>query len=420
MLWCCASSSFAEDVSEYRACRVTSDGHEVEAGDEVIVELGNSDIRPEQVLQRAHSAGATVLCCARAQISTLFGGRRRRPSAAATGSWREKHAPETIGSAPALQEALEVAERVARFDCSVLITGESGTGKELLARAIHRGSPRCKAPFVPVNCPAIPKELVESELFGHAKGAFTGAVNAREGRFSAADGGTIFLDEIGEMDLEVQSKLLRTLQDFEITPVGEARSHRVDVRVIAATNRDLETMSEDGSFRLDLLFRLNVVQIHLPPLRERSGDIGLLLEHHLDETAERLQVERPLITAEVEALLAKHSWRGNIRQLRNLAERLVILCGGRAVQPKDLPASVRRSPEAGSERDAVTHDFGLKLEDGVDLRQALQDLENQLIREAVRATSGNKNQAAKLLGLNRTTLVEKLRRQPELAELAVA
>lgn len=327
--------------------------------------------------------------------------------------WRSKYAPEIIGESNALIEALEMAERVSKFDCPVLITGESGTGKELLAHAIHRASKRSEHAFIAVNCPAIPKDLVESELFGHAKGAFTGAVNAREGRFSAANRGTLFLDEIGEMTLDVQSKMLRTLQDFHITPVGEAKSKKVDVRIIAATNRDLEVMSESGEFRLDLFFRLNVVQIHLPSLAERRSDIQSLFIHHLDVISERLGVEKPSISSEIWATLSQAKWAGNIRQLRNLAERLVIMRGGLDVRMNDLPPSVKQ--KAPAERQGE-HGLSLVLpNEGIDLKKTLREVESGMIKQALLAAAGNRNQAAKMLGLNRTTLVEKLRKQPELA-----
>jgi DNA-binding NtrC family response regulator len=277
---------------------------------------------------------------------------------------------------------------------------------------------------------------VESELFGHAKGAFTGAVNARRGRrFVAADGGTLFLDEIGEMDLEVQRKLLRVLQDFSVTPVGESRARTVDVRIVAATNQDLDAMSERGAFRLDLLYRLNVVQIHLPPLRERRADIVELFDHHLADAANRLGAPAPTIDGEIRATLASAGWPGNIRQLRNIAERLVILRAGRPVRGQDLPQSIRAAagaevvsisaaaaqdgPAQRDEAASVARERGVESfelpETGVDLRATLQQLEARLIRQAILATSGNRNQAARLLGLNRTTLVEKLRKQPELA-----
>ena len=320
--------------------------------------------------------------------------------------WRAQHAPEIIGDSPALASALELARRAARFDCPILITGESGTGKELLARALHRSSERCEKSLVPVNCPAIPKELVESELFGHAKGAFTGATNARIGRFDAANGGTLFLDEIGEMDMSMQAKLLRVLQDYQVTPVGEVRSHHVDVRIIAATNRDLDEEIEGGRFREDLFYRLTVLQIHLPPLRERREDVPALIEHLLATLSAERGVTPPALTPEAREALCSYDWPGNIRELRNIIDRLVILHSGRRLAKSDLPPKIQRpAPRAAS----GSLDMELP-SDGMDLRAELARLEESLIRQALLATAGNKNQAAQLLGLKRTTLVEKLRK----------
>jgi DNA-binding NtrC family response regulator len=324
--------------------------------------------------------------------------------------WRETCATEIIGEAPALLEALEMAQRAARFDCPILITGESGTGKELLARAIHRGSEREQRPMVPVNCPAIPRELVESELFGHSKGAFTGATAARVGRFDAADGGTLFLDEIGEMDLDVQSKLLRVLQDYEVTPVGEVRSHRVNVRIVAATNRDLDEEAESGRFREDLYYRLTVLQIHLPALRERREDIPALLEHLLATLSSERGVTPPTILPDARERLLSYDWPGNIRELRNVVDRMVILLAGRRVGAAQLPKKLQA--RRATRRDNGSFDVQLP-PDGLDLRSELARLEERLIRQALLATSGNKNQAAQLLGLKRTTLVEKLKKQPQ-------
>jgi DNA-binding NtrC family response regulator len=337
-------------------------------------------------------------------------------------TWRSRYGADIIGQSDALRSALEIASRAAEFDCPVLITGESGTGKELLARAIHLASDRAPAPMVPVNCPAIPSELVESELFGHSKGAFTGATAARVGRFAAADKGTLFLDEIGEMDLNIQSKLLRVLQDYQITPVGESRCQRVDVRIVAATNRDLEKEAEEGRFREDLLYRLNVLQIHLPALRERREDIQHLLTHFLESLSTQRNVTPPQLDEEVTELLLSYDWPGNIRQLRNIVERLVILRHGQKVRKSDLPPTLKKAKTA---KPSAASQLGSEMalpKSGIDLRQELQRIEDQLIRQALSATSGNKNQAARMLGLKRTTLVEKLRKNPVAfeAELAVA
>ncbi len=444
MLWCLGSADFLSEVESFSPLhQQTRDPRRAAAGDRLLVEIG-ADLDAQDIAD-ATRRGVTVMVCAQDQVSLLLASEAITsddPSAADDvdsvdlEAWRQEHAAEIIGRSAGLREALEMAERVSRFDCPVLITGESGTGKELIARAIHRASERRERAFVAVNCPAIPKDLVESELFGHAKGAFTGAVSAREGRFVAADGGTLFLDEIGEMDLEVQRKLLRVLQDFSVTPVGESRARTVDVRIVAATNQDLDAMSEKGEFRLDLLYRLNVVQIHLPPLRERTEDVGELFDHHLGEAASRLGAPAPVVDDEIRATLLRAPWPGNIRQLRNVAERLVVLRAGRAVRLQDLPATLRRGADvtpiaaarpvtpanAQVERAAVASasrsgdltEVELP-KDGVDLRATLQRLEARLIRQAILATSGNRNQAARLLGLNRTTLVEKLRKQPQLA-----
>ena len=292
-------------------------------------------------------------------------------------SWRTRFAFETVGQAPALLEALEIAAQAAGCDCPALITGESGTGKELLARALHRASPRKEAPFVAVNCPAIPRELVESELFGHAKGAFTGATTSRMGRFEAADTGTLFLDEIGEMAAGVQSKLLRVLQDYCVTRVGESRSHKVDVRVIAATNRDLEKMADSGEFRGDLFYCLNVIEIHLPPLRERGEDIDLLVDHFLAAISDKHKTRRPTLTPAAREILKSYHWPGNIRELRNVIERLVILRRGREAGPAHLPVAMR----ASSRHSASDPEIELP-PDGVDLKRVLQEVEDRLIRQA--------------------------------------
>jgi DNA-binding NtrC family response regulator len=346
------------------------------------------------------------------------------------GIWRREHAPDILGTSKPLLQYLAMAAQVADTDCPVLITGESGTGKELLARALHHASSRTQAPFVAVNCPAIPKELVESELFGHAKGAFTGATIDRMGRFEAANNGTLFLDEIGEMESSIQSKLLRVLQDFHISRVGESKSLRINVRVLAATNRDLQKMVATGSFRDDLFYRLNVIQIHIPPLRERKEDIPCLLDGFLASLSAQHRVSVPMLDDEVRQTLVDYRWPGNIRELRNLIERLVILRRGRDVSLKHLPIGITSHlsadvvgsnggssavPEAipaalASAEDALLEKLQLP-DQGVDMRDLLSRLEESLIKQALVATGGNKNKAAKILGLNRTTLVEKLRKR---------
>jgi DNA-binding NtrC family response regulator len=323
-------------------------------------------------------------------------------------AWRDKHAPWLLGSDPSMLPALALIAQVADTGCTVLITGASGTGKELAARSLHAGSGRKNKPFVPVNCAAIPANLVESELFGHAKGSFTGASSARTGRFAQADTGTIFLDEIGEMEIGVQAKLLRLIQDGELYPVGEETPTRIDVRILAATNRNLEREVAAGKFRADLYWRLNVIPVELPSLRERPGDIAPLAEHFLRRANDRHK--RAVVGFEPTALgaLEGYPWPGNIRELENLVERLVIVKGKGTITMTDLPQTVRTprdmTPGKGTPIPGLP-------EDGTDLRAMLEAVEDRMIGEALERTGGNKNRAAELLGLNRTTLVEKLRRK---------
>jgi sigma-54 specific flagellar transcriptional regulator A len=322
-----------------------------------------------------------------------------------------------IGKHPAIRGVLGVLKRVARSNCTVLVTGESGTGKELAVAALHDASSRAKGPLVSVNCGAIPENLIESELFGHARGAFTGAVAAHRGRVGAAEGGTLFLDEVGELPLAAQVKLLRLLQQREYSPVGDTRTIKCDLRIVAATNRDLEKEVAAGRFREDLFYRLNVVQVRLPPLRERTEDIELLAGFFLQAYREASGREdvTGFTPAALEALRA-HDWPGNIRAMENAVERAVLLCPGPLVDVEDLPQKVRRGRER---RDAT-----VALPDaGIDLRAAVSAFENRLICQALERTHGNKNRAAQLLGLNRTTLVEMLKRKhlaPEEAPAGLA
>jgi DNA-binding NtrC family response regulator len=311
-----------------------------------------------------------------------------------------------IGESPALLRVLEVVERVARTDATVLVTGETGTGKEVLARLIHGMSPRAGRPLVALNCGAIPEGLVESELFGHAKGAFTGAVEKRSGKFTQADGGTIFLDEIGELPLATQVKLLRVLQDREVTPVGSAESVPVDVRVVAATHRDLEAMAAGGQFRQDLFYRLDVVRIDMPSLRARREDIPLLAGHFLAIASARLKRNLSFAPETLEALM-RHDWPGNVRELENTVERMAILSPDDMIAPVHLPPRVQQASPvpAGVVKPSLP-------EEGIDLQEALDAIEERLIAEALRRADGNKTLAARLLGLNRTTLIEKLKRKP--------
>ncbi len=312
--------------------------------------------------------------------------------------------PEIVGTHSLIQKLHHLITKVSKTDSTVLITGESGTGKELVARKIHELSGRNDQPFVAVNCGTIPGDLLESEMFGHQKGSFTGAVGHRPGMFQLAHKGTMFLDEIGEMNPMMQVKLLRVLQDKEIRPVGADMPFRVDVRVIAATNKDLSAEVEAGRFREDLYYRLQVVPIPIPPLRERRSDIPTLIEHFL----ERHNDNRPYpisISEEAMVLLWEYDWPGNIRELENVIERLVILSDSPVVRPDALPANIRSFL---SEKKIPRPKLA---EEGMDLNAAVEEFENRIIDEALRRTKGNKQAAARLLGLKRTTLVAKLRRK---------
>src|SRR5262245_8986579 len=283
--------------------------------------------------------------------------------------------------------------------------GESGTGKELVARAIHAASPRADRPFIPVNCGAIPAELLESEMFGHERGAFTGAIGQRAGMFQLANGGTIFLDEVGEMSATLQVKLLRVLQDREVRPVGADRVLKVDVRVIAASNKELAAEVEAGNFREDLFYRLQVIPIVMPPLRERRSDIPLLVRHFLGKHSSKRVGRAAEITDEAVVHLWEYDWPGNVRELENLLERLVILSEDGRIDVEHLPPGIRSFI---SEKKIPRPTLG---EEGLDLNTAVEEFENRLIEEALRRTKGNKQAAARLLGLKRTTLVAKLRRR---------
>jgi DNA-binding NtrC family response regulator len=324
--------------------------------------------------------------------------------------WRAQYAPEVLGSDPSLLRVFHIIERVADSDCSVLITGESGTGKELIARAIHDVSDRRDQPFMAVNCAAIPETLLESELFGHTRGAFTGAQNARVGRFAAADGGTIFLDEIGEMPIGLQAKILRLLQEKEVTPLGESKSRKIDVRVVAATNKDLDEMVRTRSFREDLLYRLAVIPIELPALRERRSDIPELVRHFLRRCSERRSRKVSGIDPRAMELLVAYDWPGNVRQLENTIQRMVLLKGEGDLGIDDLPEKMRVAPpKAASKRSPW--DEPVLPQEGLDLREALESFESSLIRQALERVGWNKNRAAALLQMNRTTLVEKLKKK---------
>lgn len=301
-----------------------------------------------------------------------------------------------VGASKPMQELFKMIARAARSSSTVLITGESGTGKELVARSIHELSER-KGEFVPVNCAAIPTELIESELFGHTGQAFTGARQARAGLFEAADGGTIFLDEVGELPLVMQPKLLRVLQEGTIRRVGADQEKAVNVRVVAATNRNLETEVQDGRFREDLYWRLNVIHLDIPPLRERPFDIPLLVEHFLNKAAEVAGRASINVTPEALATLTAYSWPGNARELENAIERAVALAEGSNLTPEDLPERIRNSAQTSQ-----------LLAQARQQRMTLSELERAYIVETLRFTGGNKSRAAELLGCDRRTLHRKL------------
>ena len=304
-----------------------------------------------------------------------------------------------IGASRPMRELLDIISRAGRASSSnILITGESGTGKELVARAVHDASARSKNDFVAVNCAAIPSELVESELFGHTGQAFTGARAARAGLFEEASGGTLFLDEIGELPLNIQPKLLRVLQEGTIRRVGDSREKQVDVRVIAATNRDLEKAVANNEFREDLYWRVNVIHLHVPPLRERAFDIPLLVEHFLAKIAKKQTSVPHEIAPEALALLIAYSWQGNVRELENTIERAVALARGAVLSVEDLPARIR---DASGQTSAILAAAQSK-------RLTLDQLEQAYILEILRETGGNKSRAAEVLGLDRKTLYRKL------------
>ncbi|HNR50429.1 MAG: Transcriptional regulatory protein ZraR [Deltaproteobacteria bacterium ADurb.BinA179] len=312
-----------------------------------------------------------------------------------------------IGTSDRMQRVFSMIDKVASTDSTVLILGESGTGKELVARALHYNSPRAQNPFVPVNCGAIPEELLESELFGHEKGAFTGAFRARIGRFELAHSGSIFLDEVSEMSPNLQVKLLRVIQEREFERVGGVKSIRTDVRIIAATNKNLEEEVEQGRFREDLYYRLNVIPMNLPPLRERRDDIPLLVKHFLAKYGKEKNPSLTGFSRKAMNLLMQYKWPGNVRELENLVERLLVLCDGPEVDTCDLPDKILAG--AVQTTSAVPH-IDLP-ESGIDLSSAVSEFEKSIIIQALNRSNWVKNRAAKLLHVNRTTLVEKIKKQ---------
>lgn len=323
---------------------------------------------------------------------------------------------EIIGEAPAMQEVFRAIGRLSQSNITVLINGESGTGKELVAHALHKHSPRRDRPFIPLNMAAIPHDLIESELFGHEKGAFTGAAAARRGRFEQADGGTLFLDEIGDMPADAQTRLLRVLADSEFYRVGGHTAVKVDVRIIAATHQDLEKLVAEGRFREDLFHRLNVIRVHLPKLAERREDIPRLARHFLNMAAEELDVEPKVLATDTESYMCNLAWQGNVRQLENTCRWLTVMATGREVLIDDLPPELMLSSESET---AVAGDWELSLRNWADqqlglghrnlLDTAVPAFEKIMIETALKHTAGRRRDAAELLGWGRNTLTRKIK-----------
>lgn len=305
-----------------------------------------------------------------------------------------------IGQSPALEALIRSARVVAGTDVTVLIKGETGTGKEVLATAIQKDSPRANKPFITLNCAALPESLVESEIFGHKKGAFTGAVADKQGLFQAADGGTLFLDEINSLPLSIQSKLLRFLESGECMPVGGTKPYKVNVRVIAATNSDLNNLIASGEFRSDLYFRLNVVPLELPALHQRREDIDLLAKHFFAHFAAVHSLEMPTFSRQTLKALRTYPWPGNVRELRNLCERLCILLSGRIIEPENLPREFNRAIASTSSSEFILPEFGVQLD----------ALEADMIYQALVRTKGNRSKSARLLGISRDTLLYRIQK----------
>ncbi len=317
-----------------------------------------------------------------------------------------------VGDSPQVQEIFKIIDKVADSPSTVLITGESGTGKELIATALHDGSSRKDKPLIKISCAAIPKDLMESELFGYERGAFTGAVTSKPGRFELADGGTLFLDEIGEVPIEMQVKLLRVLQESEFERVGGIKTTRVDVRLIAATNRDLAAEVDAGRFRKDLFYRLNVVPLHLPPLRDRRTDVPSLARHFIDKYNKRLNKKIEGIADDALVMLQAYPWPGNIRELENMMERVLLFADGPRIEVKDLPEPVRTSLQSAvaqtTDTDTATLMVGeTPLKDFLKAKQA--EIEKAFIVQALAKTDGNVTHAARLLGISRKSLQTKMK-----------
>ena len=315
-----------------------------------------------------------------------------------------------VGESAAMRQVVDTVRLISQRRSTVLISGETGTGKEVLARAIHMASDRSRFPLVAVNCSALPENLLEAELFGHVRGAFTGAINQRVGRFEQAHRGTIFLDEVGDMPFELQAKLLRVLQEREVQRLGSSETIKIDVRVIAATNVDLPAKVRRGEFREDLFYRLNVIPILLPPLRERRGDVALLAEYFVDKVCRQEGLPLKRISSGALARLTHYEWPGNVRQLENAIEMAVNLCGERDIlEADDFPLS---AAAAEAERMPVPAEGGPRIQMpdwGIDFERTVGAIELDLIRQALRRTKGNKKMAAELLRLKRTTLTAKIK-----------
>ena len=309
-----------------------------------------------------------------------------------------------IGQSEKMQKIFRIIEKVADSDSTIIIHGESGTGKGLAARAIHQNSHRKNKPFIPINCGAIPENLLESELFGHVRGAFTGATSPKPGKFELADGGTVFLDEIGDMSPELQVKVLRVLEDKEFEQVGGCKTIKVDVRIIAATHRDLEEEVQKGNFREDLYYRLNVIPVNLPPLRERKSDVHLLIHHFLEYFNAKNNKLVEGVSDEAMQIMMCYFWPGNVRELKNIVERIVVLKGAGEILPGDLPESLKLGKAPAPRPNIDISD------DGICLSTAVSEFEKALILQSLEKTEWIKNKAARLLKLNRTTLVEKIKR----------
>lgn len=313
-----------------------------------------------------------------------------------------------VGRSQEIQAVLSKIRKIAASDSTVLITGESGTGKELIARAIHCFSKRSEGPMITLNCGAIPGELLESELFGHEKGSFTGAHKSRMGRFEMAGGGTIFLDEIGDMNPMLQVKLLRAIQEQTFERVGGEKPISVDIRIISATNKNLKKAVEDGSFREDLFYRLNVIPLHIPPLRERSGDIKILCEHFLDRFSQRMEEPVKKLSDKTLEYLEAYSWPGNVRELENLMERLSVMAENDTIDASDLPENIAHTPVGKTP--ALKSGDSFEFDEKEGFNDAVDNFQRHLIINALKKTGWVKAKAAELLKINRTTLVEKIKK----------